>query len=59
MNDDEHDLMTPAQVGRVFGVQTRTVWTWIKRGKLEAIKLPGGTYRVRRSVVDAALGGGQ
>ena len=59
MNPLEYDdLMTPAEVGRVFRVDARTVTRWARSGKLRAIKTPGGTRRFRAIDVAAALKAG-
>ena len=54
------DLLTVAEVARMFRVDDTTVRRWIKQGALEAVPLPKrGThqgYRVRRETVDSLLG---
>lgn len=60
MNDEKkHELMTLVEVGAAFGMNAATIRTWIKGGKLAAIRTPGGQYRVRREVVDQILRGEQ
>ena len=50
------DLLTVAEVARIFRVDDTTVRRWIKQGALEAVPLPKrGTrqgYRVKRETVD-------
>jgi excisionase family DNA binding protein len=47
-------LMTVAQVATLLHVRKKTVYGWIKAGRLRAARLPGGTdLRLRRSDVDA------
>ncbi len=37
--------LTPKQVAEIFGVKTRTVWDWIRKKKLGAIK-SGRLYHI-------------
>lgn len=48
-------LMTPGEVGRLFGVEAKTVSRWAKAGVLPCIRTPGGHNRFRRSVVEETL----
>lgn len=48
-------LLTPAQVAEIWQVSLRTVQRYIQDGRLKAIKLPGGYYRVRPEDADAAV----
>ena len=43
----EGRLLTPAEVGTLFGVDPRTVSRWSDRGLLEAVYTPGGHRRYR------------
>ena len=52
---DEPDLLTPAEVGRLFRVQTRSVQKWVRDGRLKAIRTPSGTIRIYRSSIQALL----
>jgi excisionase family DNA binding protein len=38
-------LMRPAEVAAVFGVTTRTVGRWGRRGVLRVVRTPGGHTR--------------
>lgn len=49
------ELMTTTQVAKVFEVTIQTVGTWVREGKLEAFRTPGGRIRVRREDVEAFL----
>ena len=41
---------------RIFGVQDETLRTWIKKGKINAVKLPGGkAWRVPESEIKRIL----
>jgi excisionase family DNA binding protein len=41
-------LYTCEEAAAIYGVKTRTVWGWIRRGKLRACKI-GRLYRLRAS----------
>lgn len=47
--------LTPSQVAQRWSVSLRTVQRYIADGRLRAIKLPGGYYRVRPADADAAV----
>ena len=49
------DLLTPAEVGRLFRVDPKTVGLWEKAGKLRAIRTLGGHRRYPESEVRALL----
>jgi excisionase family DNA binding protein len=55
MNDNEIDLMTPAEVAKAFRVDNKTVVRWLNAGKLEGVKTPGGHARFRRDSVMALI----
>lgn len=52
-----HELMTPRQVAEMFGVDVRTVYTWVNHGNLRRLPTPGGgrQYRLRRSEIERYL----
>lgn len=52
MNDD---VMTPAEVGRLFRVDVKTVGRWAKGGLLPFFRTLGGHMRFRRVDVEAAM----
>jgi len=56
--DDE--LLSTAEVGRMFRVNPKTVTRWARTGKITAVRTLGGHLRFYRSeitrAVDAALG---
>lgn len=39
-------FFTTSEIGKIFGVTRICVYKWIKDGKLSAIRVPGGKYRV-------------
>ena len=52
MNLPTKSLLRPAKVAEILDVNLSTIYWWISTGKLEAIKLPGGTLRIKRSVIE-------
>lgn len=52
MTDIEFDpLLKVATVAKMFEVRPYTIRQWIKDGKLKAVRLDGGHYRVYQSEV--------
>ena len=43
----DDDLLTSAEVATMFGVDRRTVVLWAKRGRIPALRTPGGQHRFR------------
>ena len=58
----EDDLLTSAEVASLFGVDRRTVVLWAKRGRIPALRTPGGQHRFRaeeiRGLLEEHEGGG-
>ena len=58
----DDDLLTSAEVASLFGVDRRTVVLWAKRGRISALRTPGGQHRFRaeeiRGLLDEHEGGG-
>lgn len=40
-------LLRPSELARIWELHPKTVYAWIREGKLPAIKTPGAQYRVR------------
>src|SRR3954471_4962891 len=40
-------LLRPSELARVWELHPKTVYLWIREGRLPAIKTPGSQYRVR------------
>ena len=47
--------LTPAQLADRWQVSLRTVQRYLSEGRIKAIKLPGGQYRIRPEDADAAI----
>lgn len=57
-SDFGRELVTAAEVARLFGVTPRTVHRWIDRGLIPAIRIGGaarGPLRIRRADVEALM----
>lgn len=52
-----HDdgLLTSAEVATLFGVDRRTVVLWAKRGRIPALRTPGGQHRFRADEIRGLL----
>ena len=48
-------LLTPREAALRLGISYPSIKQWIYRGKLKAIKTPGGHYRILESELDALL----
>jgi excisionase family DNA binding protein len=59
----DEDLLTSAEVANLFGVDRRTVVLWAKRGRIPALRTPGGQHRFRadeiRGLLEEHEGGGE
>ncbi len=45
------------EVCEILRIDRRTLWKWIKEGKIRAIKLPSGRHRIPESEIRKILGG--
>jgi len=50
-------LLKISEVAKVLNVSMHTVLNWIKKGKLKAIRLPSGRYRIPEGEVRRILEG--
>ncbi|OYT30795.1 MAG: hypothetical protein B6U94_05345 [Thermofilum sp. ex4484_79] len=50
-------MLRSGEVARILGVDRHTVVKWIKEGRIRAVKLPSGRYRIPESEVKKILGG--
>lgn len=55
--DDDEELLTPAEVAKLFRVDPKTVTRWAKSGKLSSIRTLGGHRRYRAVEVRSLLEG--
>ncbi|MHA1835151.1 MAG: helix-turn-helix domain-containing protein [Candidatus Baldrarchaeia archaeon] len=44
------------EVCEILRIDRRTLWKWIKEGKIRAIKLPSGRHRIPESEIRKILG---
>lgn len=51
----EVDFLLPREAAAVFRVDTRTLARWEARGRLVAIRTPGGHRRYPREAIEAIL----
>lgn len=49
------ELVTPAEVAALFGVDAKTVTRWIAHGRLPGVRTPSGHHRLRRTDIDRLL----
>ena len=59
MPDDNRPLLKKAEVAAIFRVSKNTVTGWVKDGKLDVIRTPGGHLRFREDRIRALLNGNQ
>jgi len=52
---EEDELLTSAQVAKMWRTSSRTVQRYIADGKLTGVRLPGGHYRIHRDIVMGVL----
>ena len=48
-------FVSPREAARQLGVQTSTIYAWIRIGHLPAFKLPSGYFRIREADLQAFL----
>lgn len=46
MQDSSVELYTVEEVAARFRVKSRTVYRWLKSGRMEGIRTPGGQHRI-------------
>ena len=49
------DLLSPREAALRLGISYPTMKQWLYRGKLKAIKTPGGHYRIPEAELDSLL----
>lgn len=45
-NPDSREYLRVDQVARMYNVTVDTVWRWVRSGRLEQIRTPGGSIRI-------------
>ena len=50
-------MLRSGEVAEILGVDRHTVVKWIKEGKIKAVKLPSGRYRIPESEVRKIIEG--
>ena len=55
MEAQREQLLTPAEVAKLFRVDPKTVTRWAKGGKLSSIRTLGGHRRDRKEEINRAL----
>ena len=50
-------LLKVKEAASILNVDRRTIWRWIKKGRIQAIMLPSGQYRIPESEVVRILRG--
>lgn len=50
------EVLTAAQVARLFSVGRTTVVTWLDRGEIDGFRTPGGHVRIYRDSLERYLG---
>lgn len=53
----EHPLMMASEVAELFRVDVKTVYSWVKKGKLDNKPTPTGGVRIPTAQVNALLAG--
>ena len=48
-------LLTSVEFAEAIGVSRASVWNWCRSGRISAVQLPGGQWRIPRSEVDRIL----
>jgi len=48
-------LLTPREAAKSLKVSQRTIYNWIKQGKLNVMRLPGGEFRIPQEEINNIL----
>ncbi len=57
--DTFEQLLTPAEVARMFRVSPKTVTRWSRAGKIRAVRTLGGHRRFYRAEIERAIEAGE
>ncbi|MFI0453723.1 BldC family transcriptional regulator [Actinomadura sp. 6N118] len=55
LRHENDPLLFPKEIAALFRVDPKTVVRWMRKGKLPAVRTPGGHLRCRESAVHALL----
>jgi len=56
--EERERMLRSGEVAEILGVDRHTVVKWIKEGRIKAIRLPSGRYRIPEGEVRKILEGG-
>ncbi len=45
------ELLRPSEVAEYLSVAISTIYSWVETGKIEGVKLPGKTIRIKRQTI--------
>lgn len=48
--------LSPTEAAEYVGVHPQTIKRWVRQGKVQAFRTPGGWYRFRREDLDTLVG---
>lgn len=54
-NSTDSELLKPRDAARMLGCSTRALANWADAGKLNPVKLPGGSRRYHRAEIEALV----
>lgn len=54
-DQNERELLSPAEASRMLGVSYKTLWRWWKEGKIRAVRLPSKRLRYYRDEIEQLL----
>lgn len=55
MDSPSSPPLTVSEVAAELRTTPRTVQRWIREGRLRAVRIPGGSYRIYRADLNAAM----
>ena len=45
-------MLTATEVAVILNVTVETVWKWVRKGKIDSVRLPGGDVRIPRTALE-------
>lgn len=55
MSEEKIQLLKPSSVAKLLGVDTHTIYRWIEKGYITAVRLPSGRLRIPSNEVERIL----